>query len=77
MRNFWRVDVLSTNDLVYAWAIVSKLNVVVLGKPVIFSIKITEKLHGQCFWLFTVARGVVSNDHLKMLELFMFVTLGQ
>ena len=47
------------------------------GKPVIFSIKITEKLHGQCFWLLTVARGVVSNDHLKMLELFMFVTLGQ
>ena len=36
--------------------------------------KITEKLHGQCFWLLTVARGVVLNDHLKMLEMFMFVT---
>ena len=36
--------------------------------------KITEKLHGQCFWLLTVAHGVVLNDHLKMLELFMFVT---
>ena len=39
--------------------------------------KITEKLHGQCFWLLTVACGVVLNDHLKMLELFMsfmFVT---
>ena len=34
--------------------------------------KITEKLHGQCFWLLTVARGVVLNEHLKMLELFMF-----
>ena len=36
--------------------------------------KITEKLHGQCFWLLTVAHGVVLNEHLKMLELFMFVT---
>ena len=36
--------------------------------------KITEKMHGQCFWLLTVARGVVLNDHVKMLELFMFVT---
>jgi len=36
--------------------------------------KITEKLHGLCFWLLTVAHGVVLNDHLKMLELFMFVT---
>ena len=34
--------------------------------------KITEKLHGQCFWLLTVARGVVLNDHVEMLELFMF-----
>ena len=32
--------------------------------------KITEKLHGQCFWLLTVARGVVLKDHLKMLEMF-------
>ena len=36
--------------------------------------KITEKLHGQCFWLLTVTRDVVLNDHLKMLEMFMFVT---
>ena len=35
--------------------------------------KVTEKLHGQCFWLLTVARGVVSNDHLKMLELHVHV----
>ena len=34
--------------------------------------KITEKLHGQCFWLLTVARGVLLNNHLKMLEMFMF-----
>ena len=46
----------------------------VLRQLVISSMKITEKLHGQCFWLLTVARGVVLNDHLKMLELFMFVT---
>ena len=46
----------------------------VLRQLVISSIKITEKLHGQCFWLLTVARGAVLNDHLKMLELFMFVT---
>ena len=31
--------------------------------------KITEKLHGQCFWSLTVARGVVLNDHLKMLAI--------
>ena len=46
----------------------------VLRQLVISSMKITEKLDGQCFWLLTVARGVVLNDHLKMLELFMFVT---
>ena len=45
-----------------------------LCKPVISSMKITEKLHGQCFWLLTVACGVVLNDHLMMLEPFMFVT---
>ena len=45
-----------------------------LRKPVISSMKITEKLHGQCFWLLTVDCGVVLNDHLKMLEPFMFVT---
>ena len=45
-----------------------------LWKPVISSMKITEKLHGQCFWLLTVACGVVLNDHLEVLEPFMFVT---
>ena len=29
----------------------------VLRQPVISSMKITEKLHGQCFWLLTVAHG--------------------
>ena len=57
--------------MICSWAIDSRLNVV--DKPVISSMKITEKLHGQCFWLLTVARGVL-NHHLKMLELFMFVT---
>ena len=33
------------------------------------SMKIAEKLHGQCFWSLTVARGVVLNDHLKMLAI--------
>ena len=51
------------------WICFSKLNVVVKGKPVISSMKITEKLHGQCFWSLTVARGVVLNDHLKMLAI--------
>ena len=46
----------------------------VLRQLVISSMKITEKWHGQCFWLLTVARGVVLNNHLKMLELFTFVT---
>ena len=55
--------------VVYFWICFSKLNVVVLGKPVISSMKITEKLHGQCFWSLTVARGVVLNDHLKMLAI--------
>ena len=31
--------------------------------------KITEKLHGQYFWSLTVPRGVVLNDHLKMLAI--------
>ena len=59
----------STQMILCSWAILSKLNVAVIS-----SIKITEKLHGQCLWLLTVALGVVLNDHLKILELFMFVT---
>ena len=55
--------------VVYFWICFSKLNVVVLGKPVISSMKITEKFHGQCFWSLAVARGVVLNDHLKMLAI--------
>ena len=62
---------LNTNDLVcVGYTFKTKR----CGKLVISSIKITEKFHGQCFWLLTMARGVVLNDHLKMLELFMFVT---
>ena len=57
-----------------SWAIVSKLNVVVLRQTGHFFDENNLKLHGQCFWLLTVARGVVLNDHLKMLEMFMFVT---
>jgi len=39
------------------------------GKSVISSMKITEKLHRQCFWSLTVARGVVLNDQMKMLAI--------
>ena len=57
-----------------SWTTVSKLNVVVLRQTGHFFDENNLKLHGQCFWLLNVARGVVLNDHLKMLEMFMFVT---
>ena len=67
----FRVDVLDINDLVFVGYSFKTKRCGFKIKPVISSMKITEKLHGQCFWLLTVARGVVLNDHLRM---FMFVT---
>ena len=48
-----------TQLILCSWAIVSKLSVVVLRQTGHFFDENNLKLHGQCFWLLTVARGVV------------------
>ena len=67
MRKFWCVDVLNTHDVVF---------VGYSFKTKRCGLRQTGPFFGEnnCFWLLTVARGVVLNDHLKMLEMFMFVT---